>query len=117
MTGQPVAGVLRWLRRGRRLLALRVVAGIASATVGALVLLVTAAIGHCGSSGGTCPSPPGLRGDVYGGLAAGGILAFVVPVLAWRPSRRGVRLAVAIAALVVIPLTAALGTALVRGGA
>lgn len=75
----------------------------------------TFAFGHCTSFGGECPSPPGLRGDIYGGLAVGAALTFVVPVLMWRPDGVGVKVAVAVTALVVVPFTLVVGAAAVYG--
>lgn len=96
------------------MLVLRVVVGVVGALTGTLVVVLTATLGHCGAFGGRCPSPEGLQGDVYGSIAAGASLALVVPILAWRPCRRGVLTAVAVMAVVAAPLTFALGTSLVR---
>lgn len=105
----------RWLRQGRRLVAIRWIVGILSLVVGIPTVVLTAALGHCGSFGGECPSPAGLRGDIYGGLAVGAALIFIVPVLMWRPDRVGVKVAVAVTAFIVMPLTLFLGAAAVHG--
>ena len=89
--------------------------GTASFVVGVSVVLLTAALGHCSSFGGQCPSPGGLHGDVYGGIAVGAVLATAVPLIAWRPSRRGVAVALAVTAAIVPVLTFFVGTALIGG--
>ena len=115
----PTIGLARsgvhWLREGRRLLVLRWVVGVLSVVVGLPTALLTYALGHCTSFGGECPTRPGLRGDVYGGLAVGATLTFVVPVLMWRPDRVGLKVALAVAALVVVPFTLVVGAAAVYG--
>ena len=89
-------------RRDRPLwLVLRVAGGVGGVLLGAGLVLLTLAVGSCGSFGGTCPSPEGLRGDVYGTVAAGFLVAVAAPVLAWRPDRAGL----AVAAAAAVPIT------------
>lgn len=106
---------LLWLRQGRRLFVIRWIVGILSLVVGLPTAFLTFALGHCTSFGGECPTRPGLRGDVYGGLAVSGAMTFIVPVLMWRPDRVGVKVAVAVTALVVVPFTLLVGAAAVYG--
>ena len=106
---------LRWLRQGRRLFVIRWIVGILSVVVGLPTAFFTFAFGHCATLGGECPAPPGRRGDIYGGLAVGAALTFVIPVLMWRPDRVGVKVAVAVTASVVVPFTLVVGAAAVYG--
>lgn len=72
------------------------------ALLGVVVVLGTMAFGACDAFGGRCPSPPGLHGDVYGGIATGLGLLVAAPILAWRPDRRGALVALAAALPVVV---------------
>ena len=106
---------LHLLRQGRRLLVIRWIVGILSVVGGLPTAFLTFAFGHCTNFGGECPTRPGLRGDIYGGLAVGAALTFVLSVLMWRPDRVGVKVAVAVTALVVVPFTIVVGAAAVYG--
>ncbi len=106
---------LRWFVQGRRLFVIRGIVGMLSVVVGLPTAFFTFVFGHCTSFGGECPTPAGLRGDIYGGLAVGAALTFVVPALMWRPDRVGVKVAVAVTALVVVPFTLVVGAAAVHG--
>jgi hypothetical protein len=90
-------------RRQRPLVvAVRIAAAVAGVVLGGFLVLLGAVVGSCDAFGGTCPSPPGLHGDVYGTIAAGLALAVAAPVVAWRPDRRGIATAAAVGFPVVI---------------
>lgn len=91
-------------RGGQRGLAARLAAGMGGTLLGAGLVAGTMALGACGAFGGRCPSPPGLTGDVYGGIATGLALLVAAPILAWRPGRQG-----ALAALVTAVPVVSLG--------
>ena len=69
-------------------------------------MLITAALGHCSAFGGRCPRPNTLDGDVFGGAAMGMMLAVGGPLWMRRPTWRGLLRALAIAALVALPVGA-----------
>ena len=81
---------------------LRVTLAVVGVVVGAVLVVGTAMLGACDAFGGTCPSSPGLHGDVYGGIAFGLLLVVAAPLAAYRPDRRGL----VVAALVAAPVAA-----------
>jgi hypothetical protein len=91
-------------RRSRSLQALRVVTAVSAVVVGGMIVMITAAIGHCSAFGGRCPRPSTFDGDVFGGAAMGTMLAVGTALWMRRPSWRGLLRAVVIAALVSIPV-------------
>ena len=66
----------------------RWIAAVAAVLVGLVLVGVTMAIGACDAFGGRCPSPPGLHGDVYGGIAFGLVLVIIVPLFLVLPEDR-----------------------------
>lgn len=91
-------------RRHRPLgIVIRVAAGAGGVLLGGVLVPLGVFVGPCDAFGGACPSPDGLQGDVYGTIGSGLALAVAAPILAWRPDRRGVLLALAIS----LPVAAA----------
>jgi hypothetical protein len=105
-----------WWRKGgfrsRRWVLIRSMLGVTSVVLGLATALVTAAVGHCSTFGGTCPSPDGLEGDIYGGLLMGFSGALVVPVLLWKPTMQGLRVAALLQLTAVPVLTYLIGQSL-----
>ena len=97
-TLSPPTRRLRWLK------ALRVVAAVSAVLIGSMIVLATAALGHCSAFGGRCPSSGSFDGDVFGGAAMGTMLAVGGALWMRRPSWRGLLRAVGIAALVAVPV-------------
>ena len=85
----------------------RLALAICAVVLGAGIVLLAAAVGHCSAFGGRCPAdpPPLWDDDVFGTAAMGAALAVGLPVWLVQPSVRRLRMAV--------PL--ALGAALVVG--
>ena len=87
---------------------IRYVAIACSVAIGLGLVAVAAAAGDCSMAGGSCPADPEplLDDDTFRLAATGTFLAVAVPVLAWRPSRRrlGIALGVGIVAALVIGL-------------
>jgi hypothetical protein len=95
------------LRDVLRRLWFRAVVGVVGACAGAMLSLLVALVGHCSFVGGRCPAtppPPLWQDDVAGGLVVGlGVMVWSV-VLAIRPDRRGVVVALVVQGVVAVPL-------------
>jgi hypothetical protein len=104
-------------RRGRWVIALRVVLGTTGALAGAAWTSAIAVVGHCAAFGGRCPSPPPplLEDDVFVGLVVGLSVAVASVVLALRPDRRGARLVAVLVPLGVLPAAYAIAVVSHRG--
>ncbi len=63
------------------------IVGVLSIIIGAGIVLLTAALGHCSAFGGSCPGDPGLDWDVFTGVAMGTALAVGAPMFVRQPSR------------------------------
>ena len=96
-------------------LALRIIGGSVACVAGAISIGLTLLVGHCGAFGGRCPSPGGLEGDVIGGLAIGAMLLVGGPILALRPDRRGLVLALCAGAAAALLLVLVAAPALMSG--
>lgn len=101
----PLRDAARRLRRLAQHPATRTIAAISGVLMGASLVLVAAAVGHCSFAGGRCPAPavPWWEDDAFGTVAVGLAVLWAAPVLAWRPSRRGLRLA-AVGVVAALPL-------------
>jgi hypothetical protein len=80
------------------------VTAIAAVVIGTMIVLVTAALGHCSAFGGTCANSSSFDGEVFGSAATGTMLAVGGVLWMQRPSWRGLLRAVVIAAAVAIPV-------------
>ena len=67
---------------------LRLVLGLGSLLVGAAVVLVVIAVGHCSAFGGSCPGDSGIDNEVFVKAGAGAALAIAGPVFASKPTKR-----------------------------
>jgi len=97
--GSGLATVRRWLAHA---------VAAAAVVVGSGILLVALTLGRCDAFGGRCPAdrPPLLQDDSFVLAAAGAALAVGMPVLLLvRPARR---LAVGLAAAVLVALVTGL---------
>lgn len=110
---------LRALRRrswtGNR--RVRVLVAVAASTLGLATAWLSAALGHCSAFGGGCPDlpPPWWQDDVFGGVFGGVALATFASVVAVRPGRRGLLLAVGAAVAVSLPVALVVARAVHRG--
>ncbi len=91
----PLRDTARWLRHLASHPVTRTIAGVAGVLLGAGMVLLAMAVGHCSFAGGRCPAPPvpWWEDDAFGTAAIGLAVLWAAPVLAWRPSHRGLRLA------------------------
>lgn len=81
--------------------------GVAAGCVvlaGLAMVLLAIAVGDCSFAGGRCPADPVplWEDDVFGMAATGLAMVVAAPILARLPNRRGVRRAVAAAAVVAL---------------
>lgn len=119
-TAVPRRPSLRDTARRLRRLALhpvmRTIAAVGAVLLGASMVLLATAVGHCSFAGGRCPAPPvpWWQDDAFGTAAVGLVLLVTAPVLARRPSRRGLRQAT-VGALATLPLAWLLAEALRTG--
>lgn len=95
MTRLVPRAVAHRLARVVRAPATRIIAATVVVLVGAGMVFLAAAVGHCAAFGGLCPAPrvPWWQDDVFGTAAVGLVFVVAGPVLARRPSRRGLLLA------------------------
>jgi hypothetical protein len=86
----PTAGPRFVIRLVRHPAFRAIVAGVA-VVGGVCFAMIGLALGSCGFAGGTCPAPavPWWEDDVFGVVATGSAVAVGVPLVAWRPDRRG----------------------------
>jgi hypothetical protein len=97
MRGQP--------GRLRQLVTHPITRGVAAGVVvlaGLAMVLLAIAVGHCSFAGGRCPADPvpWWEDDVFGTAAAGLALVVAAPMLARRPTWRGLGRAAAAAGVV-----------------
>ena len=78
---------IRQRRKHRLMTLLRVVSGFGSFVIGAGVVLVVAAVGHCSAFGGSCPGDSSIDGEVFLKAGAGAALAIAGPMFARKPTK------------------------------
>jgi hypothetical protein len=93
--------------RLRQLVTHPITRGVAAGVVvlaGLAMVLLAIAVGDCSFAGGRCPADPvpWWEDDVFGTAAAGLALVVAAPMLARRPTWRGLGRAVAAAAVVAL---------------
>ena len=98
--------------------ATRATLAVASAVVGLGTVVLAMAVGHCSFAGGRCPADPVAlwENDAFGTAAVGLVLVVAVPLLARRPDRRGVRIAL-LASFACLPVAWLIAEAARTGGA
>ena len=95
-----------WYRH-RAVTVVRVVVGVGAAVVGAIVVLVVAALGHCSAFGGRCPRGSAFDAEVFWSAASATAAAVAIPVYLYRPSTRRLVIATLVGVLVGLAVGAA----------
>ena len=95
-----------WRRSWTENRPVRAAVAVAASALGLATALLSAALGHCSAFGGRCPDPPQpwWQDDVFGGVFGGMALATFAIVVAVRPGRRGLLVAVGAALAAGLPV-------------